>query len=127
MNENACDNSDNDLRYKLTQVTDELNQLKMQITTSQAIHKTQDLKLDIPDVNIHCDNSSNTNKTTTINATKYSKSLHSTETAIRIEKCDKDMQIRILNDKLMESEEQKIELRKEVERLRDIINNQKNG
>lgn len=110
-----------ELQYQLTQVTDELNLLKMQMSspqpTSGAISK------DIPNVNVsNCRDEASSNSVS-VNYSSHFKIVEEQSTSFSLDASEqndeKDKQIRILSNKV-------IEQNKEIERLRDIIK-QRNG
>lgn len=105
-----------DLQNQLTQVTDELNQLKMQLASPQTNDSIKDTQTEIPNVTNQDDSASKTDSVS-----------HSFVSQLKSnENDDKDKQIQILSNKLIESDKEAIELKREIERLRDIIN-QKSG
>lgn len=116
-----------DLQNQLTQVTDELKQLKMQLASPQTNDSIKNTEL--PNVANQDDSANKTNSVSysfvsqTAEHTTLSESLGLNNSN---ENDDKDKQIQILSNKLIESDKEASELKKEIERLRDIIN-QKSG
>lgn len=115
-----------DLQNQLTQVTELLNQLKMQVSSSQPIHTNEssdDSRTDIPSVSIQ----HNVSEMVSYSGTNdKSSALKSLEFDFLHENDDKDKQIEILSNKLIESDKRASEMKEEIERLRDLIK-QRNG
>lgn len=121
----------NDLKNQLNQVTDELKQLKMQMTSptppnDNSVNNIPDTIVSFESSELHANlihqainHSMETNhvdeQVSSTNANGY---FNETE--------EKDRQIRILTNRLSASDKEASELRKEVQRLRDIIK-QRNG
>lgn len=129
IHENASGERKNDLQNKLTQVTDELNQLKSQISSSPEIttvergsfhsttlNQSSNNSFDITNIDEHVVSSTITSTPTTSIKKVNSPSENGDD--------DKDRQISFLTNKLNESDKEANELRREVERLRDIIKQQ---
>lgn len=116
----------NELQHQLTQVTDELNQLKMQLAAPQPNNDSKDIKTHCCGVAIQYEESTSctcvsVSQTTCVKRTEDESSLD-----LLNENEDKDSQIRVLSKRLLESDEETIKLKQEIDRLRDIIN-QRNG
>lgn len=116
-----------DLQNQLAQVTDELNQLKMQMSSSPQVNDSlNESGTDVPNVTIHGGDS--VNRTSSLNCsfnertTEQTTLFKSLGLEISEDNEDKDRQIQILSNKLIESDKEANELKKEIERLRDIIN-----
>lgn len=123
-----------DLQTQLTQVTDELNQLKMQLASPTQSPSTNDcfkgrnnenISVEGGDLRSTTNSLSNSFASQTTEQTTLFKSLGLDSD----ENEDKDRQIQILSNKLIESDKEANELKKqqlalklEIERLRDIIN-----
>lgn len=131
IHENSTGHRKNYLQSQLTQVTDELNQLKLQLSTSpkettalnqmsfecgsfasSTVSQSPNGSFDLIDVE------QQSFSTTTASSSSMSVK---TQVGCLSENDDKDRQISLLTDKLNESDKEANELRKEVERLRDII------
>lgn len=108
----------------MTQVTELLNQLKMQLASPQSIQtidksgdSSNDSRTNIPSVTI-----------------KHNAACSVSEAQSRSEmndksflgNDDKDKQIEMLSNKLIESDKRATEMKEEIERLRDLIK-QRNG
>lgn len=127
IHENSIGHRKTFLQNQLTQVTDELNQLKLQLSTSPkdatvsfACGNFESSNSSFDCINIDGDDQS---ITTTMSSTTSVK----TQIGCVTENDEKDRQISFLTNKLNESDKEANELRKEVERLRDIIVKQRNG
>lgn len=120
----------NDLQNQLTQVTDELNQLKSQLTSAKIATRSSKTEHQLT---FECGsfNSQSSNSSTCV--TNFDEHVVSTATEASLETVgcltendDKDRQISLLTTKLNESDKEANELRQEVARLRSIIK-QRNG
>lgn len=128
--EKSVQRSSDELQNQLTQVTDELNQLKMQLASPPL----NDSSKDIPYATSHCKELTDSNSSVSVSysshVTKIEEQSSSAFASSHLDDLDdnedKDKQIRILSNKLLESNKQLSEQSKEIERLRDIIK-QRNG
>lgn len=140
IHENSTGQRKTFLQNKLTQVTDELNQLKLQLSTSP-----KDTTTGLNHMSFECgsefasatvnqasngsfdfvsiDDEQQSMSTTTTSTSSISVK---TQIGCLTENDEKDRQISLLTNKLSESDKEANELRREVERLRDIIK-QRNG
>lgn len=120
-----------DLQNQLTQVTDELNQLKMQLASPQTNDNLKDSRADIPNVQGgNCDDQIRS-VSYTFNVSQKTEQTTSLFKSLGLDVTEdnednKDRKIEILSNKLIESDKEANELKKEIERLRDIIK-QKTG
>lgn len=115
---------------KLTQVTDELNQLKLQLSTSPKDAGLNHMSFEcgsFESSNSSFDLKSIDDKQSLSTTTSISSTSIKTQIGGLAENDEKDRQISFLTNKLNESDKEANELRKEVERLRDIIIKQRNG
>lgn len=145
IHENSTGNRKTYLQTQLSQVTDELNQLKLQLSTSPKETATNGLdhmsfecgsefatapanqspngSFDFISIDAEQQSLSTTATTTTSASSSISVK---TQIGCLTENDEKDRQISLLTNKLSESDKEANELRREVERLRDIIK-QRNG
>lgn len=115
----------NDLQNQLSQVTDELNQLKMQLASPQP----HELLKDVSSISIHNGSMASTSQSASyiLNLEQTSSSTSSSSYKTNgsqyffEENYDKDKQIELLSNKLIESDKKTNELEKEIERLRNVI------
>lgn len=130
--EKSVQRSSDELQNQLTQVTDELNQLKMQLASPPL----NDSSKDIPYATSHCNEPTDSNSSVSVSYSSHVKKIEEQSSSAFAfasshfddldDNEDKDKQIRILSNKLLESNKQLSEQSKEIERLRDIIK-QRNG
>lgn len=134
IHENSTAHRKNHLQNQLTQVTDELNQLKSQLSTSPKDAEVNHMNSECENFtsstvsqsslrsSFNIDDEQSLSTTTTISSTSVK-----TQIGCLTENDEKDRQISFLTNKLNESDKETNDLRKEVERLRDIIIKQRNG
>lgn len=120
--------SNDDLQNQLTQVTDELKLLKMQLSP-----KNSDSSIasdnNIADITFEYNNSSQHLANQTLNYSLNIQTIEERITSIRSDESnneneDKDMQIQMLTKKLDASDRETSKLKREIERLRDMIKQQ---
>ncbi|XP_055314285.1 eukaryotic translation initiation factor 2-alpha kinase 1-like [Sitodiplosis mosellana] len=114
-----------DLQSQLTQITDELNQLKMQLASPLANDSLKDIRTNIPNVSVEGGDLAtiaSSESFSFVSQTAEQTTVFKSFGLDLDEDKDKDRKIQILSNKLIESDKEANELKKEIERLRDIIN-----
>lgn len=126
IHENSSQHSD--LKSRLSRITDELNQLKMERASECSKSSSKDITdIEYNDTAISMKQSMSESISNSIKSTSIvEKSMSFESSGFDVEEHeDKDTQIRILSNKLIEKDKQTSEMQKEIDRLRDIIEQRK--